>query len=693
MQQTIQLNIIPFKPIQNEIEFSFYSKNQRDFAPIYWEHIVTERPADWLPEYRFFYSNFQQPEEGAVLKKIHLTQHIGFAQQYFNNLITNYFKSLPGVVVFHNFINDTEVWLKDESFQNKIYNLYQKYTIKVQYAKVTHGFELVVSYDGTSKIMKQNLADIHFSTELLTLVNCNGTIFSYEYMPLEFKQHMENVFPVVNNDLMPVLDIPFPEPIFQNRYPVFLKIISDFCNAYLKTEEFSKIINLDKKGFVNLNEGFVFKTSNQSNELLFGKGWNNPDYQTHVNPGAGMYSLGPHRLCPHPHVKFFFIYHKPDGKLIADTIHKYLKEGFVGEINNKEKKFKKMEWYIKQKFDMPKNLSLIFENEDTIFEEIEPQIKNFHKQENVKYVAIYITPFSKDHPDKNKHKVYYQLKETLLYEGITSQVIYKENLEKPTFYYFLPNIEIAMLAKIDGIPWRLNRVKSDEIIIGVGAFYSVTKKKRFVGSAFCFSNDGKFQDFDCFNSDETEMLAGSIRDAVNKFIEKNKNAKRVILHFYKVISNKRELEPILRMLGTLGTNDLPVIIVTINKTESKELLGFNMSHERRMPYSGTYVKVGYNQYLLFNNTFYFEDSTINNKEYHFPIKISIRSTKPELVEDVHTVRELIDQVYQFSRMYWKSVSQQNLPVTIKYPSMVAEIFPHFTYDKLPDFGKENLWFL
>jgi hypothetical protein len=47
-------------------------------------------------------------------------------------------------------------------------------------------------------------------------------------------------------------------------------------------------------------------------------------------------------------------------------------------------------------------------------------------------------------------------------------------------------------------------------------------------------------------------------------------------------------------------------------------------------------------------------------------------------------------VYQFSRMYWKGVGQQNLPVTLVYPEMVTEIFP---YDKLLNFGKENLWFL
>ena len=36
----------------------------------------------------------------------------------------------------------------------------------------------------------------------------------------------------------------------------------------------------------------------------------------------------------------------------------------------------------------------------------------------------------------------------------------------------------------------------------------------------------------------------------------------------------------------------------------------------------------------------------------------------------------INKVYQFSRMYWKSVNQKNLPVTIKYREMVAKVFPY-----------------
>lgn len=85
---------------------------------------------------------------------------------------------------------------------------------------------------------------------------------------------------------------------------------------------------------------------------------------------------------------------------------------------------------------------------------------------------------------------------------------------------------------------------------------------------------------------------------------------------------------------------------------------------------------------------------INDSDgYPFPIKLHICCTNPELEKDFRIIKKLIDQVYQFSRIYWKSVRQQNLPVTIKYPEMVAEMFPHFEGNEIPVFGKDNLWFL
>ena len=132
------------------------------------------------------------------------------------------------------------------------------------------------------------------------------------------------------------------------------------------------------------------------------------------------------------------------------------------------------------------------------------------------------------------------------------------------------------------------------------------------------------------------------------------------------------------MLDNLGEKDLPVKVLTINKTDSKELLGFDLASPGKMPQSGRYLKVGYNSCLLFNNTSYAEDCKLHPKDYHFPLKVSITATKSELVKDAEVVRVLIDQVYQFSRMYWKSICHQNLPVTAKYPEMVAVSIPTLT---------------
>ncbi len=91
-----------------------------------------------------------------------------------------------------------------------------------------------------------------------------------------------------------------------------------------------------------------------------------------------------------------------------------------------------------------------------------------------------------------------------------------------------------------------------------------------------------------------------------------------------------------------------------------------------MPKNGTYIRIGINKYLLFNNARYNNDNKYSAAEgYPFPIKIGISSPDKDAFEDANIITELLTQVYQFSRLYWKSLRQQNVPVTIKHPAMVA----------------------
>ena len=152
--------------------------------------------------------------------------------------------------------------------------------------------------------------------------------------------------------------------------------------------------------------------------------------------------------------------------------------------------------------------------------------------------------------------------------------------------------------------------------------------------------------------------------------------------------------------------DIPVYIVTINKTESEDIVLFDensMYVDRKqntilslMPYSGTWVNLGPTRegyrYLLCNNTRY-EGENFNSMDgFPFPVKLTIACPNNNNEIETHVIEELISQVYQFSRIYWKSVKQQGLPVTIKYPEMIAEIMPHFSD---PTVYVENrcLWFL
>lgn len=682
MEQELQLNIIPFKAPIGCADFAFYTEKQEGFYPIHKddlngliEDIIDENELHYG---KWLYTDFAAPKENAIIISINLNKCKYFAQHYFRYLIRTYFKDIANIIR-KNFTNEIEVWFLNPKAGNAKFKVYNQFTLKVQHSRVTDDFELVVSFDGTTKVLNKSISEIqNFKTELYNWINCNGELTRWKYLTDEQKLNHENNYPIISNTLKPHFDIAFDIPDFKNRYPKYFNLLNDFFNKYLNTEVFKAILPLSESGFVKPDGSYIQRISGTSNELQFGNGIG-------VEPKRDLKRLKPFKPVPTPNnVKFFFIYHKPDREQAVKSIWLYLKEGYKGQ-------FPRMEEYISQPFELEENGSIVFDSIDDAVSVVQNAIKNKDKLPDTKYFAIYISPVPKWEKNIKRNSIYHRIKEILLYEGIASQVIWKENISKDSFNFFLPNIETAILAKLGGIPWRLKRDTTNELIVGVGAFYSITRKSRYIGSAFCFNNEGIFKGFDCFGADDTDSIAGSIREAVKKFIESNHKATRLIIHFYKDLS-KKELKPIISTLNSLGLS-IPVIVVTINKTESKELLAFDIKSQKLMPYSGTIIKVGAKEYLLFNNTRYDEGSTPTDKEHHFPVKIAFFSSQSKLLDDANLINKLIDEVYQFSRMYWKSVSQQNLPVTIKYPEMVAEIFPHFQYDKLPDFGKESLWFL
>ena len=630
-------------------------------------------------ELEFLYTDFETTEGADFVVNINLIENKAFSKRYYTKLISLHFAKIADVSN-PNFVKDVEIWFKHNTSTNPDWSVYSKFTLKVNIARITKHPELLLSYEGDTRVLNKPILEVDVDSTLFKWVIHNGIRYQYESLDTAIKSDIDNIYPVLNNPLRSALELETSFKRIPNKYKNYYEHIKHFFDNYINTDEFKQVIPLLHKDFISVKDIRIKQTSKGSNNLTFGK--KNGVEGVDINPYMGILKNGPYSTTPLSHVNMFFVFHEAD-KETAKKLYKDFKDG-IGSFPSLEK-------LLSTKINIAKEDHVVFNNINNPIPEIREQLKarDFHQNQN--YIAIYLTPITKDEKDPVKREYYYRIKEELLKYSITSQVVETETVNDKGFNFSLPNIAIAILAKLQGIPWRLDRSTYNELVVGVGAFKPINSKHRYIGSAFCFSNNGLFQGFECYTDNDTYKLAGSISKAVKMYANNHSEVKRLVIHFYKQMSRK-EYEPIERELNNLGL-DIPIVIITINKTESSDIVAFDKNYDGLIPISGTYINVGYNQFLLNNNTRYTGTPSDKIDSYSFPVKLSIRSNDKAITEDAKTISNLVDQVYQFSRMYWKSVKQQNLPVTIKYPEMVAEIFPHFEGEVIPSFGKDNLWFL
>lgn len=628
----------------------------------------------------FVYTTFTGKSEGYKPLTINFkSENHDFLKRYYNRQLNYYFRAIKEQIVKVGFIKENQVWIFNPELSKSQFDVYDKYSLKVQIAIVSKYPEIVLSYDGISKILKQSVAGlIHtVSPTCFKWVKMENRLLRWDKDIDDDNPEYSNYYPVLNKHLQAALAITEELPPRGNRYPKYLNKIASFYDTYLNTNEFKEIIPLNCNGFINVSPARISTTSENSNRLQFKN-------DSAIVPHEGLKKFKPYKSSPFKNVHLFYIFHKDD-LAHAKKVNTCFTSGFQW--------FKGLQQYANILFHTEHNFSIVFTDKENPLTELETVLQERDFKADVKYIAIYITPYSKYEHDKQKREIYYKVKEMLLKRNITSQAIDPSKMDEQgeSWVYSLPNIAVAILAKLDGIPWRLETQEKNELIIGVGAFKHTADNIQYIGSAFSFANNGKFNSFDYFMKHEIDVLAGKIANSVRKYASINDQPDRLIIHFYKTM-NEREIKYIEDALRNLELS-IPVFIISINKTESEDIVAFDNGWQQLMPQSGTYINIGRNKYLLFNNTRY-SNAAINALDgYPFPIKLSIDCTDKEQLNDVKIIRELIDQVYQFSRMYWKSVRQQNLPVTIKYPEIVAQVAPHFDGNDIPQYGKNNLWFL
>lgn len=631
----------------------------------------------------FVYTSFGYPQEGFTPVEIDLkTSNHDFAKYYYRDTLRYYFRTKKKQIVRLGFIDEVEVWVPSKKFSTKEIKVYQKFALRIQIQPGSKSPSLLLSYEGKSKVLQIPVPEIlkKVPPRAISKVYYDGNIHKYDDLLEMADVEFDKAFPVLSIELIKALDYSFDIPPKDNKYKRYFDNITTFYNHFLNKPEFKKLIPLSGNGFIKVPAAYIGQIKPESSNLSFEN--NKPG----KNPKKDFYRLKPAEPSPYKNIHVIFVYHKDD-EAKKDELKHYLQNGL--------RHFKGLYGYAGILNHIEDDASMVFTDKYNPLPELEAKFTSYkYDTVNVKYLAIYLTPFTKEETARQEERIYVQVKEYLLNREIVCQSIEPKNVggEETNFVFSLTNMAVAILAKLGGVPWRLHTIEKKELIVGVGAFRNPKDGVRYLSSAFSFDNTGRFNSFDYFMKDEITELAGSISAKVREFAMINGVPNRLIIHFYKKLSEE-ELQPIEKALQEMQfPRPIPVFIVSINKTESTDIVAFDMDFPELMPVSGTYISIGNKKYILFNNARTVEG--FNKYDgYHFPVKLAIDCNKKELLNDVNTIHVLINQVYQFSRMYWKSLSQQNLPVTIKYPEMIAEIAPYFSGPGIPLYGKDKLWFL
>lgn len=582
-----------------------------------------------------------------------------------------------GLSVSQDFIEGLTVYERIGDSRNGDTILYKKFSLRVvapreQFACKQTLWSLNVAFSGEAEVTKQPLSSFAAHEATVKKVLVGNEIKRTKFLTADEKAADETKV-IVSNALRSALG---RSPLYAripNKYARFFDESLRFYSSYLKGKNIGNFISIFESGFQQISEGQVLSTTKHSNLLVFGEN------QTHFSPYNGLKEYGPYKLVESTNYRFFFVFHEQDRET-ANKLHGCLTRGLKG--------FPGIFRFVGVELNLDREKTITFTNEDDPLVEIEQKLEGMNFDPGIRYLAICISRVRKDEPNLSKRSIYYRLKNALLRKNISSQVIYKMNVDNPNFNYFLPNISIAILAKLGGVPWRLSRPIKHDLVVGIGAFRE--GEGVYLGTTVAFRNDGTFVRFDSSRTATVTDLLNFFRTILSSVSKDHADIKRLVIHFYKQMNSDEEAV-VSKALESLG---LKVPYIVLHITDETTFVPFDLSYPGKMPKSGSCITLRNGLYLLCNNTRYADQTGTKIDDFPFPVQVRVsKSSLAELSSE--DIQQLIDQVYQFSRMYWVSVKQKGKPVTILYSEKVAEMGAAFGGLNLPnsEVATGSLWFL
>ena len=629
-------------------------------------HFKDDNLLEWLKDFKdedYIYYSFTLPTFNDFITITAENYPFNyFKAKFVREQLINFFNSRNFLVEPFPKGNDLSVYEKIEDFNNE-WSVYRRYDLLVRTNRKEIAFNV-----GSEKTLISNQTKQFHSTDKIRIIDTKDNFIK----PLAGKEGVNNCRIIANKLKRDELGIS-NEPRKLNYKNLYNQLISFYNNHLLSIDK--EDFKIEAGGLKNVEQTDLNKVNINENLMLFGK------EKTDINAVTGMRDYGIYKPSPKAtDVKFIFVY---ENSRDANQLYLYLKNGL--------KHYPGLWSYV----GIPIRLSdikLQYNGTDDLKNKIDNFIsENLNDEYYSDLFAIVINPNSsqeKEELDEDEDPTYYTVKRKFLEKGIPTQFIQDKNIHSGSFHYFLPNISIGILAKLGGVPWRLKTKRTDELVIGFNQ--KTIGEHQFIGSAVFFSNDGQLgKTFGFPETNSETTLIGNLKSAIEQYIsQKESPPERLVIHYYKPQSGKEQksIEDLIQKELRLN---IPFAIVEINDSKSQMDICFDKDFSMGMPESGTYVRVSKTEYLLFNNTRY-QKNPLRSVAEELPIKIAIHFADT----GGFSHRDLISQVYEFSRLYWKGLKQRSQPATTIYSKLIAEFTANYN-GELPnnDTVNNTPWFL
>lgn len=665
-------------PIPNrKVEIGLYFTEQKKLKRKKKEHFeeVCHDPEilDRIDE--FVWLDFKTDQADAVFS-FNLKERPYLARWWFDSLL--YFELRKLIrIVRRGFTGGWQYWVENSSLRTKHKQVFRKFNIYVELTDENAAIEIIISYEGRSQVILKDIESLvssyQLDTTLLKLVIFERECLPYKRLPESIRLQHHLVFPILGRDIARCLELKMPHTTDPYKLSTAITEIQMFFDHYIKHEKLRHWLGAIKD-LESIREADIYELHDTSRDMCFGHQKVSSDIQ------QAIVNHGPYRLPEKKYFKAFFI-STPAGKNAKLHIVRHM---------TAYEKYKPLQAY--SHLPLVYEAALDFEIDDIrqIKDKLTSYIGQLELNPEVQYMAFYISPYPKYGIQGIENEYYYWVKEILLKRNIASQVIDQAKV-KGAVDFWIPNISIAMVAKMGGIPWKLARQTDDELIVGFGAFKSPNRETPYIGSSFCFDNEGRFQEFNCWSDAKEWALIGQLYKAIQEYRQKNGTIKRLVIHYYKEL-NKKEFRQVENLLDRFDSK-ISIIVVRIKSTFQHKELVMDKAHPKYLPVNGSYYHLKYQDYLLYINERR-KGRSAYVKSARYPLKVSLQSNKPGLFsEDKDLVARIMQQLYDFSLLHWRSINQPRLPVTIAYPEYLARIFPHFDAETLQETGRTRLWFI